>query len=195
MLSRKEISEQRALEIFRVASRLLCEMGYDRASIRDLAEATGLTKAGLYYYFQSKEELLFIILDGYMDALLAGVEDICQKVPDPEDRLKTFIRFQVDLYCQDVYRSKLIIHDENCLSGDWYDTIKDKQRRYLGYWQKTLREYAVQAGHDLKHLSANVMLITGMCNWTYQWYDPKGPLRPKALAELIFTRFTRGLVA
>ena len=193
MLTRKEMTEQRAREIYRVAGKVLCEMGYERASIRDLAEATGFTKAGLYYYFKSKEELLFIILNGYMDSLLEGVSAISEKETDPKARLKAFISFQVDLYCRDVHRSKLIIHDENCLSGEWYETVKGKQRRYVEYWKKALADYVQASGGQLDFLPANAMILIGMCNWIYQWYDPKGPLEPEALADLIFERFTRGL--
>lgn len=193
MLSRKEMAEQRAKEIYRVASRVLCELGYERASIRDLAEATGLTKAGLYYYFKSKEELLYIILNSYMDKLLSGISEISQQVLNPEERLRAYIHFQVGLYCKDMHRSKLIIHDENCLSGEWYQIVKDKQRKYVGYWGKTLTEYAEQKGVTIPFLSAHVMLLVGMCNWIYQWYDPQGSLQPEALGELIFERFTRGL--
>jgi AcrR family transcriptional regulator len=193
MLSRKDMAEQRTREIFQVAGRVLCEMGYDRASIRDLAEAAGLTKAGLYYYFKSKEELLYIILNGYMDDLIEGVARISREVTDPKERLRAFIHFQVDLYSKDVHRSKLIIHDENCLTGEWFQTVKNKQREYLQYWKKTLQDYAVQAGLTIPYLSAHVMLLTGMCNWIYQWYDPTGPLQPETIADLIFERFTKSL--
>ena len=195
MLTRKEMMKQRSQEIFQVASRILCQMGYERASIRDIAEATAMTKAGLYYYFNSKEELLFIILDSYMDELLQGIAEIEAGVVEPEGRLRAFIRFQVDLYCQDVYRSKLIIHDENCLSGQWHQTVKDKQRAYLVFWKRALEAYCQAKGLNLPFLSAHAMILVGMCNWIYQWYAPQGELRPPDLAELIFQRFFHGLGA
>ena len=94
MTTRKQNAPQRLEEILEISSRLLCEMGYERASVRDLAQATGMTKAGLYYYFQSKEELLFIILDRYMDSLLKGVAEIEEQEPDPDRRLRRFIRLK-----------------------------------------------------------------------------------------------------
>ncbi|MCB2186109.1 MAG: TetR/AcrR family transcriptional regulator [Deltaproteobacteria bacterium] len=194
MLTRQEMAQERAREIHLTASQVFCERGYERASLRDLAAATGLTKAGLYYYFQSKEELLFLILDGYMDELLAGVARIAAGVRDPEERLRAFISFQTNMYCRDVHRSKLIIHEENCLSGEWYATVKGKQKEYLGYWRDALAAWATERGREIPFLSAHVMLLTGMGNWIYQWYDPKGPLGPQALAELIFGIFTRGSV-
>lgn len=192
-MSRQSDRERRAQEIYAAAGRVLCELGYEKASIRDIAKATGVTGAGLYYYFQSKEDLLFVILDGYMNDLLAGVAEIAQAIADPERRLRAFIRFQVDLYCRDVHRSKLIIHDENCLSGERYQVIKDKQRQYLQFWKDTLADYFRVTGKAIPFLSAHVMLVTGMCNWIYQWYDPQGELKPEALADLIFERFTHGL--
>jgi AcrR family transcriptional regulator len=194
-MNRQEERDRRTRAIFDTAARVLCQAGYEKASIRDIAQATGMTGAGLYYYFKSKEELLFIILDGYMDNLLQGVEELTQRLEDPEERLKAYIDFQVQTYCQDVARSKLIIHDENCLSGQWLQTLKDKQRRYLAYWRDTLAAYCQKKGLVLDHPSAHLMLLIAMCNWTYQWYDPQGPLEPQALAELIFQHFTKGLAA
>ena len=192
-MDRQAERQRRAQAIFDTAAQVLCQAGYDKASIRDIAQATGMTGAGLYYYFKSKEELLFIILDGYMDHLLEGVRELSQRLDDPEERLRAFINFQVQAYCQNVARSKLIINDENCLSGQRYQIVKDKQRRYLGYWRETLDAYYRLKGVEPEFLSVNLMLLIAMCNWIYQWYDPQGPLTPPALAEMIFQRFTKGL--
>lgn len=192
-MSRQSDRQRRAQAVYAAAARVLCELGYEKASIRDIAEASDMTGAGLYYYFKSKEELLFIILDGYMDKLLQGMEELARQSADPEQRLRAFIRFQVDLYCRDIHRSKLIIHDENCLSGERYQIIKDKQRQYLGYWKTALADYSRRTGKPIPFLSAHAMLLTGMCNWIYQWYDPEGELKPESLADLIYERFTHGL--
>lgn len=185
--------QRRTQAIFDTAAQVLCEAGYDKASIRDIAQATGMTGAGLYYYFRSKEELLFIILDGYMDKLLQGMRELSQSLDDPQERLRAFIGFQVQTYCQDVARSKLIINDENCLHGQWCQIVKDKQKRYLAYWRETLEAYCWQLGLDPQFPSVDLMLLISMCNWIYQWYDPEGQLAPEGLAELIFRRFTKGL--
>jgi AcrR family transcriptional regulator len=192
-MNKQEERDRRAQAIFAAAAQVLCQAGYDKASIRDIAQATGMTGAGLYYYFKSKEELLFIILNGYMDELLQGVEDLTKRLSDPEGLLRAYIGFQVQTYCQDVARSKLIIHDENCLSGQWYQTVKDKQRRYLGYWRAALVAYCLKKELHIASPTVSLMFLIAMCNWIYQWYDPKGPLQPDALAELIFQQFTKGL--
>ncbi len=189
---REEEKGRRTTAVYETATRILCDLGYEKASIRNIAEAMGMTKAGLYYYFKSKEELLFQILNSYMDDLLNGIREINDRVSDPLSFLRECIHFQVNLYCRDEYRSKLIIHDENCLSGAYYKILKDKQRAYLAFWSDALKRYCEQEGLETGHLSPNVHFLVGMCNWTYQWYDGKGEVTPDALADRIFNIFFYG---
>ena len=189
---REKKKEQRRATVYGTATRILCDMGYEKASIRNIAEAMGMTKAGLYYYFESKEELLYQILDSYMNDLITGIQGISEKVSDPLSFIQECIRFQVNLYCRDKYRSKLMIHDENCLSGKYYQTLKEKQRTYLSYWRKGLREFCEQEGLRIENLSVDVHFLVGMCNWIYQWYNEKGDVKPDALAEHIFNIFFYG---
>ena len=189
---REKKKEQRRATVYGTATRILCDMGYEKASIRNIAEAMGMTKAGLYYYFESKEELLYQILDSYMNDLLTGIQGISEKVSDPFSFIRECIRFQVNLYCRDKYRSKLMIHDENCLSGKYYQTLKEKQCTYLSYWRKGLGEFCEQEGLQMENLSLDVHFLVGMCNWIYQWYDEKGEVEPEALAERVFNIFFYG---
>ena len=184
--------EPRRAAIYRTATRILCDLGYEKASIRNIAEAMGMTKAGLYYYFESKEELLYQILDSYMDDLLAGIRDIHEQVSDPLCFIQECIRFQINLYCRDKYRSKLIIHDENCLSGKYYQALKEKQRIYLSYWQEELKNFCEQEGLKTANLSVDVHFLVGMCNWIYQWYNEKGEVNPDELAKRVFNIFFHG---
>jgi len=187
----KEKARRRAA-VYKTATKILCNLGYEKASIRNIAEAMGMTKAGLYYYFESKEELLYQILDSYMDDLLAGIQEISKRISDPLSFIRECIRFQVNLYCQDQYRSKLIIHDENCLSGQYYRALKEKQRSYLSFWKEGLENYCKQNRIETPHLSMDVHFLVGMCNWTYQWYDTRGEVEPNVLAEKIFNIFFYG---
>ncbi|HSH68901.1 MAG TPA: hypothetical protein VK997_03205, partial [Deferrisomatales bacterium] len=138
------------------------------------------------------EELLFIILNSYMDDLLAGIAGIDDAEGDPGTKLRRFIQFHVHLYSGDIHRSKLIIQDGHCLSGEWRQTVKDKEKAYTEYWKRAFSAYCEHQGQKLDHPSAHVMILLGICNWIYKWYDPKGSLTPDQLAELIFRRFFNG---
>jgi len=110
--------ERRKKEIYRIATQTLWQKGYDKTTIRDIAKATDMTTAGLYYYFKSKEELLFQILDSHMDDMLTGIEKIAATQVPPIELIKKYIQYQVDTYCKDKFRSKLILNDDDCLPGN-----------------------------------------------------------------------------
>lgn len=189
---RKE-KERRRNRVYKVATKTLYQKGYDRTSIRDIAKATDMTTAGLYYYFKSKEELLFQILKGHMDDMINGIEKIPADSLKPLELIKAYIAYQIGTYCTDKYRTKLILNDDDCLTGDWYHLIKDKQRQYLEFWRTALDRYLQQENLDNKDVAIDAHCLVGMCAWIYRWYDPKGEVDPETLAFKIFETFIFGI--
>lgn len=185
--------ERRKNRVYRVAIKTLWQKGYERTTIRDIAKATDMTTAGLYYYFKSKEELLFQILKGHMDDMISGIEQIpVASVPSLE-LIKAYILYQVNSYCSDRYRTKLILNDDDCLTGEWYDQIKDKQRQYIGFWRRALENYCREEQLPVDHVAIDAHCLVGMCVWIYRWYDTKGSIDPETLAMRIFETFIFGL--
>jgi AcrR family transcriptional regulator len=184
--------EHRKNRVYSVATETLWQKGYDKTTIRDIARATDMTTAGLYYYFRSKEELLFQILDSHMDDLIAGITEIPTDT-DPLTVIRRYIRYQVGIYCGDRYRSKLILNDDACLAGEWYTIIKDKERQYLTFWRNAIRTYCEAEGLPTDNIAVDAHCLVGMCNWIYRWYDPKGEITPDALAQKLFEIFIFGL--
>lgn len=190
----QRIGGERKIDVIhRVAAKILCNLGYEKASIRDIAEATGMTKAGLYYYFDTKEELLFQILDSFMDDLLKRTRDIHAHIEDPAELIRAMIDLQIGKYCQDKYRAKLIVHDENCLSGELHKRLKEKQREYFSYWKKALEKFCKENGICTDHVAVDAHFLMGACIWIQQWYNPEGEVKPEQLAQRIFTTFLCGL--
>jgi AcrR family transcriptional regulator len=185
--------ERRKNRVYQVATKTLYQNGYDRTSIRDIAKATDMTTAGLYYYFKSKEDLLFQILNSHMDDMINGIEKIPVDDVSSIDLIKAYIQYQVGTYCNDKYRTKLILNDDDCLTGDWYNQIKDKQRQYLGYWRNALDRYLKDEGLDNGNIAIDAHCLVGMCAWIYRWYDPKGEIDPETLASRIFETFLFGV--
>lgn len=184
--------ERRKNRVYKVATKTIYQKGYERTSIRDIAKATDMTTAGLYYYFKSKEELLFQILKGHMEDMIEGIEKIPADTLEPLELIKAYIVYQVGTYCTDKYRTKLILSDDDCLTGEWYNTIKDQQRQYLGFWRDALARYLEQEKLSTKDLAIDAHCLVGMCAWIYRWYDPKGEVAPETLAAKIFETFIFG---
>jgi AcrR family transcriptional regulator len=189
---RKE-KERRKKRVYQVATKILWQKGYERTTIRDIAKATDMTTAGLYYYFKSKEELLFQILKGHIDDMIAGIERISVASVPPLELIKAYVQYQVNSYCTDPYRTKLILNDDDCLTGAWYDQIKDKQRQYLSFWRNALENYCRDEELPTDHVAVDAHCLVGMCVWIYRWYDPTGIIDPETLAMKIFETFIFGL--
>ena len=82
----------RLSEIYQVAAQIICEKGYDATSMDDIADAVGITKAGIYHYIHGKGEMLFQIMSYGMDRLDRHVIIPAREIRDPEARLRAIIR-------------------------------------------------------------------------------------------------------
>src|SRR6476646_6538975 len=84
-------------EILRTAARLFQQRGYDATSMNDVAAALKLSKGGLYHHFQSKDEILFNLVNHAMDITQARVIDGVKGIADPEERLRMLIRRHIEV--------------------------------------------------------------------------------------------------
>src|SRR5437867_12011868 len=88
----RETTSDPRQEILRTSARLFQQQGYDGTSMNDVAAALKLSKGGLYHHFQSKDEILFYLMDHAMDITEERVINPVKAVADPEERLRTLIR-------------------------------------------------------------------------------------------------------
>ncbi len=84
--------DEKLEHVLRRATAVFAEKGYHRASIRDISRATGMSLAGLYYYFTSKQQLLFLIADHSHSGMLENALAAAAKARTPRDKLARLIR-------------------------------------------------------------------------------------------------------
>src|ERR1043166_10271111 len=83
--------QSRRVEICRTAAQIFRDRGFDATSVSDVARALGMTKAGLYHYFDSKEALLFEIMNYGLDRVRDEVILKVAGIRDPEERLREMV--------------------------------------------------------------------------------------------------------
>src|ERR1700739_2963339 len=76
---------QRLGEVLEHATEVFCEKGYEGASMRDLSRASGMSLAGLYHYFGSKERLLYLIQKHTFSTIVEELKKRLKDVVDPKD--------------------------------------------------------------------------------------------------------------
>lgn len=189
-------TQHRLREICRIAARVFYEKGYTGASMQEIAEAVGLTKAGLYHHIGSKDRLLFEIMNYGMDILQETVLDRVASIQDPREKLRQTIAGHIDL----IVRARdqeitVILHENRSLSGPLRDKIDARKREYTHFLENLIAEVQQKTdGAPSISPTLAAFALLGMINWLYQWYRIEGPVAESDLAQVFSEFFFRGLL-
>jgi AcrR family transcriptional regulator len=194
--SRRTSREDLTPAIERAAAHLFAERGFESTTMQDIAARVGVTAAGLYYYFPSKQILLFEVLKSSLEAVIESVEQAVKVQLDsgeagPAARLAAFIqshvRFQIDkveesaVYGAAFYGSH---HMLNALSEEQRGRLRELQHRSFDLLRATLRE-GVEAGvFRIAELTVTASAIIGMGEYVPAWFRPGGRLTREDLGRL-----------
>jgi AcrR family transcriptional regulator len=180
-MARKKKSDEKLSLILDQASRIFAEKGYHAASVRDVATATGVSPAGLYYYFQSKEELLHLILDGCLSNLIDRIRTDAAEIKNPAARLKAIIRTHLVQFRSSGPEMKVLVREWDVLTGPFGSGIRKLMRDYAQIVIRTFKE--LSPGKSSQELRAATFGLFGMLTWVEQWYRPKKDLSVDLLAD------------
>ena len=188
-------AKQRHREILETAARLICARGYEATSIQDIADACGLTKAGLYHHIESKEHLLLEIMNYGMDVFEEQVLSQVESIADPVERLRMCMEKNILLVTRGWSKEvTIILHEHATLQGRARNQIDARKKKYVRFLEKTIGE-AVKAG---KARPVNTTVATfaflGMVLWIYKWYRKDGAVPDTAIARGMVDLFLHGLV-
>ncbi|MDB5880622.1 MAG: transcriptional regulator, TetR family-like protein [Ramlibacter sp.] len=183
-------------EILDVAAQCFAQRSYAAASMNDIAAAGGTSKARLYHYYESKEAILFDLLDRYTQRLLAiiGQAEATAQRRNLDERaaLHELVRSFLQEYETSATRHVALLHDTKFLGEAQRELILDRQRDLVSAVTRFLRR-AYPARVTPANQSALVMMLFGMINWTFTWLRPGGPMSYAAFAEEVIALLERGL--
>ena len=172
-------------EILRTSARLFQQQGYDGTSMNDVAAALKLSKGGLYHHFQSKDEILFELMNHAMDITEQRVIAPVKAIPQPEERLRTLIRRHIAVVLSERDREiTVMLHENHPLPPSLRKRINARKKDYVHFVENLIAE--VQRGRGATPSitpRAAAFALLGMINWIYQWYRPEGALREEDLAR------------
>jgi AcrR family transcriptional regulator len=182
-------------EVVEAALVLFMERGYDNAPMSLLAGRLGLTKAGLYHHFDSKEDLLFVAHKTAMQRQLGPLFAAAEQEPDPERRLRTFLNDYARMLALEP-TAGLMIREARRLSPSHLKEIKKTWRFGLDLVRGAIIELqrSGRCRADVDPTFAAFAAI-GMANWICYWFDPKRPNSAEAVAKTIADLFMAGLTA
>ncbi len=198
-MARETVVDSRQ-EILRTAARLFQQRGYDATSMNDVAAALKLSKGGLYHHFQSKDEILYEIMNHAMEITEERVLNPVRSIADPGDRLRALIRLHIEVVLSPRDREiTVMLHENHPLPPALRKRINSRKKDYVHFLENLMREVQGkgQVNNELPYYAkgkvsprAAAFALLGMINWIYQWYKPEGDLQAPNLipqfTDLIF---------
>jgi AcrR family transcriptional regulator len=184
----------RAIDIYTKAAEIFHEQGFDATSMSSIAAAVDLTKAGLYYYIESKEDLLYAIMNYAMEALETRVIEPSREVADAADRLKSIIERHARLLTEGNKAITILTDEVEALKPKHRKQILDRKRVYFDFVRGTLDELK-RAGklRDVDTTAATFSLF-GSLLWLPRWYRPDGALTTEEIIKSIMDIACGGLL-
>ena len=181
-------------EILRSAARLFQQRGYDATSMNDVAASLKLSKGGLYHHFQSKDEILFEIMNHAMEITEERVLAPVRSIADPEARLRALIRLHIEVVLSPQDREiTVMLHENHPLSPMLRKRINMRKKDYIHFVENLVAEvHRTRGSKGTVTPRAAAFALLGMINWIYQWYRPEGALQEDALVQQYTEIFFQG---
>jgi AcrR family transcriptional regulator len=186
--------DRRLAEILAHATEVFCKKGYEGASMRDLSRESGMSLAGLYYYFESKERLLYLIQKHTFTTIVQRLKVRLQDVSDAEERIRIFILNHLEYFLANQSAMKVLSHEAEVLTNGFASEVAAIKREYyricVGLLDELKRERDLQFSSRIAVLS-----LFGMMNWIYTWHNPRMDADAASIASAMGDVFLRGVMA
>lgn len=176
--------DERKAAIVDAAASLYALRGFNGASVADLAERCRTSKSLIYHYYQSKEDILFDVMIGHVQALDEAAREIAAGAGDAAEKLRALAHAFMALYVGAADRHKVLLNELDNLDDARRAEIVKTQRGLIETVQALLVEIEPKVKKRNGESLAAAMLFFGMINWTHTWFDAKGPVSADAIADM-----------
>lgn len=185
--------DEKLQRILKTSAKIFAEKGFHHTSVRDISRATKMSLSGLYYYFTTKEELLFLIQERCFLTLLRRWEQAAALDHDVRARIRAFAENHLSFFLHNMPEMKVMAHEDESLTGEFDERILVLKRRYVKVIIDLIGELQAREGGKGIDLRVATFALFGMMNWIYTWYNPRVDGDAEELAQAMGDIFLRGL--
>lgn len=182
--------ERKLALILKAASEVIAEKGFDGASVRAVAARANISLSGIYYYFTSKEQLLFALQRHTFISLVDLLGAALEEHSKPEDRLRALIENHIEYFVDNMDSLKVCAHELNSLSGKPYEWILEYRRQYFELARQVISELS---GDNAEDSALATLFLFGSLNWLHMWYDPEEHKDSQKLSAKLTEIYLNGL--
>lgn len=172
--------------ILRTAAKLFREHGYERTSVRQIAEALGMTSGSLFYHFATKEELLVTVMEEGVRDIMRGVQKGLAGESCLPERMLAMVRCHLTaLLGPKLDAMTVMLYEWRSLSEPARARVLTSRDAYEELWMPQIEEAAALGLVDADTLLVR-QTVLGALNWTGQWYRPDRRVGVELLAQRMF---------
>lgn len=181
-------------DILDAAAQLFRQKGYTATSMQDIAEAVDLQKASVYHHVESKQDILFSILEQALDLLISDMRSVVDSELSPQEKLRLAMQVYVGRLTSDADLAAVLLLEHRNLDKKLRTRHNDRRDRYEGQWRKIVQE-GVEAGYFRSvDVAVAAFAILGVQNWMITWFNESGRLSPLEIADNFSELFLSGLM-
>jgi AcrR family transcriptional regulator len=187
---------KRRPEILRKAAEIFERDGYGAASIESIADAVGVKREAIYYYFRNKAQILNAVIRPASVAMLEGIDVILGMDISSREKLLLALQNHIDRFNPNFLEMSVIARDQQLLEKlPACRELAKIWRRYTIRWVTLVTE-GQGNGQFVNTLDAKVVAYTilGMCNWLSRWYDPAKSITATEIVHIYFHLIGGGLI-
>jgi TetR/AcrR family transcriptional regulator, cholesterol catabolism regulator len=185
----------RRTSIVDAAAKLFAERGYDATGTAELCGAVGLGKGSLYYYVESKENLLYLIHERVMNQVLDLVTRIAELEEPAAERLRLLGQEQISVIAAYPDHVWVFLHEHKALTGERARQFAASRRQYERQLERILSDGVESGEFVISDVRVAALAWLGMHNYTYLWYEPSKKLTVERLANEYYRLFVDGIRA
>jgi AcrR family transcriptional regulator len=187
-------SQSKLVHILRYSAQVFSEHGFEGASMRDISRATGVSLSGLYYYFESKQKLLYLIQKNTFTYILDRLYARLERVRDPQGRLRLLVQNHLEYFLSHPHEMKVLSHEEEALDEPFRREVAAIKRRYYTLGREIFDGLAAEASPPALNPRLAVLSLFGMMNWVYKWHNPEVDPGAEELTDSIVGIFLHGVL-
>ena len=163
----------RKQKIIDTAAALFHRKGFASATLDDVSKELGISKAALYHYVGSKDELLSIIYTQAFDNIFKDTYEISGMDLPPDEKLRLIIRNHINnIIIKDLSMFSVYFSEESQLPQKDFKKIREEKKKYTRIVEKIIAEGISKGLFKKVDPFLQAYAILGMCNWIYKWYSP-----------------------
>jgi len=181
-------------DILEAAAKIFTQKGFHAASMQDIAEAVQLQKASLYYHVNSKQEILFEILNRALDLVMERMQSVLLLPFSPKEKLRKAIWMYLQTLAEYHNLASVLLHEYRSLEPELQSRHIEKRDCYERLW-RDLIQAGIEAGEfKTRDAAMSTRAILGAMNQVVLWYRPDGRFSAAEIGDIFSDLFINGLL-